>query len=58
MNYYLKQYFVRRLKKVINKRNKDVEQRIRNNKFKYKLDYIVRERCVEFYLMLFIVVNF
>lgn len=58
MNYYLKQYFVRRLKKVINKRNKDVEQRIRNNKFKYKLDYIVRERWVEFYLMLFIVVNF
>lgn len=58
MNYYLKQYFVRRLKKVINKRNKDVEQRIRNNKFKYKLDYIVRERWVEFYLMLFIVVSF
>lgn len=58
MNYYLKQYFVRRLKKVINKRNKDVEQRIRNNKFKYKLDYIVRERWVQFYLMLFIVVNF
>lgn len=58
MNYYLKQYFVRRLKKVINKRNKDVEQRIRNNKLKYKLDYIVRERWVEFYLMLFIVVNF
>lgn len=58
MNCYLKQYFVRRLKKVINKRNKDVEQRIRNNKFKYKLDYIVRERWVEFYLMLFIVVNF
>lgn len=58
MNYYLKQYFVRRLKKVINKRNKDVEQRIRNNKFKYKLDYIVRERWVEFYLMLIIVVNF
>lgn len=58
MNYYLKQYFVRRLKKVINKRNKDVEQRIRNNKFKYKLDYIVRERWVELYLMLFIVVNF
>lgn len=58
MNYYLKQYFVRRLKKVINKRNKDVEQRIRNNKFKYKLDYIVRERWVEFYVMLIIVVNF
>jgi deoxyadenosine/deoxycytidine kinase len=38
------QHFVRRLKKEINKRNKDAEQRIRSNKPKYKLDHIVKER--------------
>lgn len=41
-------HFVRRLKKAINKRNKDAEQRIRNNKPKYKLDHIVRERYPSF----------
>ncbi|XP_022344968.2 pescadillo homolog [Crassostrea virginica] len=41
-------HFVRRLKKAINKRNKDAEQRIRSNKPKYKLDHIVRERYPSF----------
>ncbi|XP_048770357.1 pescadillo homolog [Ostrea edulis] len=41
-------HFVRRLKKAINKRNKDAEQRIRSNKPKYKLDHIVKERYPSF----------
>ncbi|XP_061189628.1 pescadillo-like isoform X2 [Saccostrea echinata] len=41
-------HFVRRLKKAINKRNKDAEQRIRSNKPKYKVDHIVKERYPSF----------